>query len=127
MVINSIEFHEGTNPSSGESRLARTGERHEEIGANGERVVSTRLAGDPIHLVITDVIGQEHIVNLIEQDGWYVARDGDGGTVARMDSEGNIESPGLQEPAGNSRRPGSVPTLRLVMGEIIGVYARHWI
>lgn len=83
MVLNSIEFHTGTNPWSGESRLAQAGETRVQWGAGDERVASALRADGSIDVVITDSVGRETKVNVVADDGQIVARDGDGRVVAR--------------------------------------------
>jgi hypothetical protein len=83
MVLNSIEFHTGTNPWSGESRLAQAGETRVQQGGGGEMVVSTLRADGSIDVVITDSEGRETKLNVLADDGQVVARDGDGQVVAR--------------------------------------------
>lgn len=84
MVINSIEFHTGTNPWSNESRLAKAGQTHVEQGPGGERVVSTLRADGSIDLVITEANSTVTEANVFVSEGEFVARDADGRVLARV-------------------------------------------
>lgn len=86
MIINSIEFHTGTNPWNGKERLARAGDVHIEHGPNGAQVVSTLLADGSIDLRVVDGDGKETRVNVMRKDGEYLARDPEGRVVARVDA-----------------------------------------
>lgn len=84
MILNSIEFHTGTNPWSGEPRLAKAGETHVQQGPGGEKVVSTLRADGSIDFVVIESDGAETKVNVRVGDGEYVARDTEGEIVARV-------------------------------------------
>ena len=84
MIINSIEFHTGTNPWSGEERLARAGDVHFQEGPNGEKVVSTLMADGSIDLSITEADGSEVNLNLMLKEGEFIARDSKGRVVAKV-------------------------------------------
>lgn len=83
-IINSIEFHSGTNPWSGEDRLARAGDVFVQEGPDGERIVSTLLADGSIDLAITGTDGTESKLNVAPRQGEYVARNAEGEVVARV-------------------------------------------
>ena len=85
LVVNSIEFHTGTNPVSGKARVARAGEtRHVEV-ANGTVSVSTLREDGSIDFEITEPGGATHFVNLAERGDRLVARDAEGREIASLD------------------------------------------
>jgi hypothetical protein len=90
LIINSIEFHTGTNPLSGQERLARVGETRDVAAPDGTKVVSTLRSDGSIDLAITTVDGQTHHANVLKDGETIVARDADGNTVGTM-RDGQVE------------------------------------
>lgn len=84
LIVNSIEFHTGKNPWSGQDRLARAGDVHLQEGPNGERVVSTLMADGSIDLAITEANGKEVSLNVMLKAGEYIARNAEGQIVAKV-------------------------------------------
>ena len=91
VIVNSIEFHTGTNPISGEERLARVGEERLHRGPNGEIAVSVLREDGSIDLRVTDAEGLEHFVNLKEEGRFVVARNERGLPLARVERGGAVE------------------------------------
>jgi hypothetical protein len=81
LIINSIEFHTGTNPISDQPRLARAGETRDVTAEDGSRVLSTLREDGSIDLVITTPDGQEHFANMQRDGATVIARDADGNAL----------------------------------------------
>jgi len=90
LIINSIEFHTGTNPVSGQERLARAGETRDVTGPDGTRVVSTLRADGSIDLEITSPDGSKHFTNVIRSGETTTARDADGNAIGTI-RNGQVE------------------------------------
>jgi hypothetical protein len=88
LIINSIEFHTGTNPISDEARLARKVIVSPE-GARGESVA--RPDGS-IALELTESDGTHHSIQLRPIEGGYEMRDADGNYLGHVDREGRMFS-----------------------------------
>jgi hypothetical protein len=84
IVINSIEFHTGTNPITDKPRIAKAGETREEIAADGTRIVSTLRGDGSIDFDITEIDGTQHFANLQKRGETFVARDTDGNELASL-------------------------------------------
>ncbi len=90
LIVNSIEFHRGTNPVNGEKRLARTGETRNVTAPDGTASTSTLRPDGSIDFEITEPDGRVHVFNLIEEGDSLVARDAAGrelGRAARGDGD----------------------------------------
>jgi hypothetical protein len=85
LIVNSIEFHTGTNPVSGKPRIAQVGETRRVEAANGAVSESTLRADGSIDLVITEPGGETHFLNVVERDGTVVARDAAGRELASVE------------------------------------------
>lgn len=90
LVVNSLEFWQGTNPVSGESRLAWGPRTRVVEGADGSRGVSTLREDGSIDIEITEPDGEKHSLNLSREDGSVVARDASGAVLGRMDAKGAL-------------------------------------
>lgn len=90
VVVNSIEFWTGTNPVSGESRLAKVGDQKHVVGPDGGQAVSTLREDGSIDIEIREASGTEHFINLIRQDGGMMARDAEGQQLGRLDEHGAV-------------------------------------
>lgn len=84
IIVNSIEFHTGINPVSGERRLARVGEVRRVEAENGTTSVSTLREDGSIDLAVTEADGTRHFVNLGADGGRVVARDEAGRELASV-------------------------------------------
>lgn len=84
LVVNSIEFHTGTNPVSGKARIARIGETRSVTAPDGSTSFSTLREDGSIDLVVTEADGTRHFVNLGEGEGRVVARDETGAELASV-------------------------------------------
>jgi len=84
LIFNSIEFHSGTNPISGQPRLARI------EGSDGSVAsVSPREDGS-IDLEVVSAEGERHFVNLIRDGDHALARDDSLEPIARMNDAGEV-------------------------------------
>ena len=90
IIFNSIEFWSGTNPISGQDRLAKAGDQKHVVGPNGEVAVSTLREDGTIDVQITKTDGSVDFFNLAREDGRVVARDDEGQVLAKADSNGLI-------------------------------------
>jgi hypothetical protein len=84
LIVNSIEFHTGTNPVSGEKRLARAGETRTVVAPDGTQSSSTLREDGSIDFEVTDPDGGVHSFNLQEHGDALVARDFQGHELARV-------------------------------------------
>ena len=92
IIINSIEFHSGTNPISDQPRLA-VREGHEEIVAtDGTRAASTMNEDGSVTIEITDTEGAKQRVRLVPVPGGIEARDAEGNYLGRVDGEGRLHT-----------------------------------
>jgi hypothetical protein len=91
LVVNSIEFHTGTNPVSGKPRVAQVGETRRIAAANGTVSVSTLREDGSIDLAITEPGGVTHFVNLGERGERVIARDIDGHEIASVARGADLE------------------------------------
>jgi hypothetical protein len=92
VIFNSIEFHGGKNPISGQTRLAMAGAQRVAETPDGTRGVSTLRADGSIDLAVTGADGSEHFVNLTRLDGYTVARDAVGTPLAYVGPDGQVVS-----------------------------------
>ena len=92
LIVNSIEFHTGTNPVNGEKRLAQAGETRRAVAPDGTVSVSTLREDGSIDFEITDPSGETHFVNLERRGDQVVASDRDGQELASAGPEGRLTS-----------------------------------
>jgi hypothetical protein len=92
LVVNSIEFHTGTNPITGKPRVARAGDTHRVEATDGAVSVSTLREDGSIDFVISEPSGKTHFLNLGEREGRVVARDATGLELASMESGAELPS-----------------------------------
>jgi hypothetical protein len=82
IIVNSIEFHTGTNPISGKPRIARVGETRRVELADGTVSVSTLRADGTIDFEVTDPDGETRFANVEVEGDRLVARDAEGRELA---------------------------------------------
>lgn len=90
IVVNSIEFHTGTNPVNGKARLARAGETRDVVAEDGTRVVSTLRKDGSIDVEITSPDGVAHFANVQQYGDQVVARDAAGNQLATLLPDGQV-------------------------------------
>jgi len=86
IILNSIEFWTGTNPVSGETRLALAGDQKHVVAPDGTEAISTLREDGSIDIEIRAADGSAHFVNVVREDGRVVARDAEGHDLAAVDS-----------------------------------------
>ncbi len=84
LIVNSIEFHTGTNPVSGEKRLARAGETRIAVAPDGTQSSSILREDGSIDFEVRDPNGDLHSFNLQEKGDSLVARDFEGHELGRV-------------------------------------------
>jgi len=87
IVVNSLEFWTGTNPVSGKSAVvtvARAGDTHREVAADGTVAVSTLREDGSIDIHIVAPDGRTGFFNVQNTGTELVARDATGGEYARV-------------------------------------------
>lgn len=94
LIINSIEFHSGTNPVSGKARIANAGDTHREVAPDGTAAVSTLRKDGSIDLWLTGPDGTSSFVNLEDVGDRLVARDASGETLGSVTRDGVLEVSG---------------------------------
>jgi hypothetical protein len=90
LIFNSIEFWTGTNPINGEPRLAKAGDRHEEIAEDGSKTVSVVREDGSLDMTLTDRDGKTQFVNLTREPEGIVVRDSEGIQVGHVDTAGRL-------------------------------------
>lgn len=91
IIVNSIEFHSGTNPVSGKPRVAQAGDTHMEVADNGTVAISTLREDGSIDFVITTAEGQTHFVNIERGEDRAIARDANGEELGSVNRDGTLE------------------------------------
>ena len=86
-VVNSIEFHSGTNPVNGQDRLARAGDSRTIDGPDGSRTVATLRADKSVDIQVFASDGAAHFLNIIQEDDELLARDAQGRELGRVSAE----------------------------------------
>lgn len=95
LIVNSIEFWSGTNPISGQERLARAGETRVVKSEDGSVTTMTLRADDSIDLEVITPDGDIHRLNMIRENGHVVARDAENKPIARVDAQGRVVPTGI--------------------------------
>jgi hypothetical protein len=86
IIVNSLEFWTGTNPVSGQPRLARMGDTKYVVAADGSEAISTLREDGSIDIEIRAADGSSHFVNIAREEGGAVARDSSGQRLAKIDA-----------------------------------------
>jgi hypothetical protein len=88
LIINSIEFHTGTNPLSGQPRLA-----HRVIESpDGARAESVLREDGSLSLDLTEKDGTHHRVQVAPVGGGFEVRDESGAYLGHVDRDGRMFS-----------------------------------
>jgi len=90
IIVNSIEFHTGTNPISGQTRLAKAGDQKTVVAEDGSQAVSTLREDGSVDIEIQAADGSRHFVNVIRENGHTVARDAEGSPIAYIGEDGQV-------------------------------------
>ena len=85
LIINSIEFHSGTNPVSGEARLANRVK-----GPDGSVATSTPREDGSLDIEVVTADGERHFVNVVQDGDHVVARNEALEPVATVNDAGNV-------------------------------------
>lgn len=92
VIINSIEFHTGTNPLTGKPRLA-VREGHEEVVApDGSQAAPTLNADGSVTIEISTAERTGYTLQLVPVPGGVEARDGDGNYLGAVDVNGAVHT-----------------------------------
>ncbi len=83
LIVNSIEFHTGTNPITGDKALVLT-------QADGTEASATLLADGSVDIEVVTPEGETHRMNMIRAGDRTVARDENQQPLAWVDSEGVV-------------------------------------
>lgn len=92
VIINSIEFHTGTNPITDKPRLAIREGQEEIIAPDGSRAASTLNEDGSVTIEMTDAEGAGYTVHLVPVPGGIEARDGDGTYLGSVDANGQLHT-----------------------------------
>jgi hypothetical protein len=90
IIVNSIEFWSGTNPISGQDRLALFGNERRVVAEDGSSAISRLQPDGSIDIEVTDVDGSQHFLKLVREAGLVVARDADGVFLGAVGQDGRI-------------------------------------
>jgi len=99
IVINSIEFHTGTNPITDKPRIALRDGADDVVAADGSRAAASQRADGSVDIRVIDAAGDEHRVRLVPVPGGVETRDAEGNVVGRVDSDGTLHYPRSGEPS----------------------------
>jgi hypothetical protein len=99
IIINSIEFHTGTNPITDKPRIALRADAQEVIGPDGTRAAATQRADGSVDIRAIDAMGEEHNLRLVPVPGGIEAHDADGNVLGRVDSDGTLHHPASSDPS----------------------------
>ena len=88
LIINSIEFHTGTNPLSGEARLARQVIESPE----GARAESVLREDGTLSLDLIEKDGTQHRLEVAPVSGGFEVRDETGAYLGHVDRDGRVFS-----------------------------------
>ena len=89
-VVNSIEFWTGTNPVSGEQRLAKVGDTRIARGHDGEYAVSTLREDGSVDVHVYASDGSGHFLNLAQTKNGVAARDASGKWLGEITRDGVV-------------------------------------
>lgn len=92
IIVNSIEFHTGTNPITDKPRIAVREGQEEQIAPDGSHALSAMNDDGSVTIDATDVMGNQHTVRLVPVPGGVEAHDGEGNVLGRLDMNGNLQS-----------------------------------
>lgn len=95
LIIDSIEFHTGTNPLDGEARLAKVGQPHRMVGSDGTAAVSTLREDGSIDITIIRTDGSEHFINVQRTEGATQVRNAEGADLGSVTDDGRFSLTGL--------------------------------
>jgi hypothetical protein len=90
IVVNSIEFHSGTNPVSGKARIAQAGETRREVGPDGTVALSTLREDGSVDVQITTPDGNTVFMNFLRDDARVTARDAEGNELGFVTRDGAL-------------------------------------
>jgi hypothetical protein len=92
VIVNSIEFHSGTNPLTDKPRIAVREGQQEQVGPDGSHAVSTMNEDGTVTIDVQDRTGQPHRYRLVPVPGGIEAHDGDGKVLGRVDANGVLHA-----------------------------------
>ena len=90
LIINSIEFHTGKNPISGQERLAFNGQDNRVEGPDGSVATSNMREDGSIDIEVLTATGERHHVNVVPNGNHLVARDASLQPIATVDDDGQV-------------------------------------
>ena len=91
LIVNSIEFHTGTNPLSGKARVAQVGETRREVAPDGAVVHSTLREDGSVDVVVNPPDGDTRFMNFATGEDRVVARDERGNELGVATRDGGLE------------------------------------
>ena len=92
IIINSIEFHTGTNPLTGKPRIALRDGADDLRAADGTRAAAVQNADGSVTVTVTETTGDVRSFDLVPVRGGVEARDADGALLGRVDASGSLYS-----------------------------------
>jgi hypothetical protein len=92
VIINSIEFHTGTNPISGKPRLAVRDGHEKVVAPDGSHASPSLNADGSVTIAISTAEGASYTLQLVPVPGGVEARDGDGKYLGAVDSTGALRT-----------------------------------
>lgn len=92
VIVNSIEFHMGTNPITDKPRIALRDGAEDVVSADGSRAGATQRSDGSVDITATDAAGEAYRVQLVPVPGGIEVYDEDGNLLGRTDSDGTVHS-----------------------------------
>jgi hypothetical protein len=90
LIVNSIEFHTGTNPWNDDPRLAEAGEPHRIVASDGTTAVSTLREDGSIDITIIQTDGSESFINVKQTEGATQVRNAEGVDLGSVSEDGRV-------------------------------------
>ena len=88
IIINSLEFHTGTNPITDKPRIALREGAEDVVAPDGTRAVASELVDGRIEITTTDEAGNTYRMQLVPVPGGVEAHDIDGKILGRVPGDG---------------------------------------
>jgi hypothetical protein len=86
IIVNSIEFHTGTNPITDKPRIALLEGHEEQVAPDGSRATSQLNEDGSVTIEAVDVEGDRHTLRLVPTAGAIEVRDGDDLLYGRVEA-----------------------------------------
>ncbi len=103
IIVNSTEFHTGTNPITDKPRIALLDGHEEQVAPDGSRASSHMNEDGSVTIDAVDAEGNQHTLRLVPTAGAIEVRDGDHRLYGRV-ATSQVESPAYASLPARPRR-----------------------